>query len=148
MFENFYLNIELVDTNAKMPTRAYETDAGLDVYSPIDIAIGAKQDRLIPLGWRCEFPPNYVLLATNKSGRSIKDKLLIGAGIIDSEYRGIIHAHIFNLGLRSVQIEKHEKIMQLLILPVWTGKPTQVKEGSIFLDTDRGTGMCNSTGLK
>lgn len=146
MFDNFYLNIELIDENAKLPTRAYNSDAGLDVYSPIDKIIFSKQDVLIPLGFKTEFTKNYVLLATNKSGRSIDNKLLVGAGIIDSDYRGIVHAHIFNLGSDTVFIKKHEKIMQLLIIPCWTGNPTLVNK--IENDTLRGTGMRSSTGLQ
>lgn len=34
LFEDFYLKIKLESEDAKMPTRAKEGDAGMDVYSP------------------------------------------------------------------------------------------------------------------
>lgn len=132
--------------NAKVPTRGTKESAGLDSYSPIDITIWPGQDISIPLGWRCEFPEGFVMIATNKSGRSINDKLIVGADTIDSDYRGIVHAHIFNLGEKPIRIKKGEKIVQFVIFPCWTGKPRVVSE--IIEDTERGSGTCGSTGIK
>lgn len=79
MFEDFYLDIELLDKNAKMPTRAYPSDAGCDVYAPEKVTIFPGRDALIPLGWRCKFPEGYALVFFDKSGVSTKKKLKIGA---------------------------------------------------------------------
>ena len=79
MFKDFYLNFELTSENAKMPTRAHDTDAGCDVYSPQDVVIYPSQDALIPLDLRSEFSEGYALVFFNKSGVCTKKKLVIGA---------------------------------------------------------------------
>lgn len=143
MFKDFYLNI-MLEKDGYMPTRAHDTDAGLDVYAPMDVVIDSRSDWLIPLNWRCEFPSGYVLMVKEKSGRAVKDKLFTGACCIDSSYRGIVHVHLFNYSDISVIINRGEKIAQMLVYPCWSGEPIQVDKLS---DTERGEGGFGSTTL-
>ena len=48
--------IELIDSDAKMPKRARQGDAGFDVFVPKEVVIPAGEDVKIDLGWRCRFP--------------------------------------------------------------------------------------------
>lgn len=144
MWEYFYLNIELVDENAKIPTRAQPGDAGCDVYSPIDFIIPAQKDYLLPLGWRCEMPRGYAMIMKEKSGVATKKKLSLGACVVDADYRGIVHAHLFNHSNEDVSFSKGDKVAQFVIFPIWDGQPEQVE--SVNLQTDRGTGGFGSTG--
>lgn len=143
-FKEFCLNIELLSENAKMPTRAHSQDAGLDLYSPEEFTIYPLEDLLIPLDIRVEFPDDYALIVKEKSGVATKLKLDIGACVIDSGYRGNCHVHLFNNSKIRVHIEKHQKIAQMIVVPVWTGQPTQVDK--IRTDTERSTGGFESTG--
>lgn len=145
MFKDFNLEIELVDEGAKLPTRAHDTDAGCDVYSPIDVRIEPNDDECIPLGWRCRFPKGYGMIMVEKSGRATKNKITVGAKLIDANYRGIVHAHLFNNGRDVVEIKAGEKITQFVMTPVWDGSPIQVDE--ISTDTDRGEGGFGSSTL-
>jgi len=145
LFENFYLKIKLEDPDAKMPTRAHSSDAGLDLYSPKDYLIQPQSDVLIPLGWSCEFPEGFVMVVKEKSGRATKDKLDMGGCVVDSGYRGIVHVHLFNNSrINMVFIKKGEKIAQALIYLCWAGAPIQVNELS---ESERGSGGFGSTGL-
>jgi len=144
-FEDFKLEIELIHKNAKLPTRANSSDAGLDVYSPVDVIIYPKKDTLIPLGWRCSLPEGYYLLMLNKSGRAVNNKLMVGAQVIDSGYRGIVHCHLFNHGTKEVIIKSGEKISQMVVQQVWSGKPIQVE--NININTERGEGGFGSSGI-
>lgn len=143
MFDGFYLNIKL-EEGGIMPRQAHPTDAGFDVFSPIDVTIFCEGDAKIPLNWRCEFPAGYCMSFMNKSGRAVKDKLIVGAELVDSNYRGIVHAHLFNLGFAPVEIKRGEKITQFVITPVWHGKAFEVSD--FDLKTDRGEGGFGSTG--
>lgn len=143
--EDFYMNIVLEDERAIVPTQANDGDAGFDVYTPFDIRIFSKQDVKVPLGFRCEFPKGYALLMVNKSGRAVKDKIINGAQLIDSGYRGICHAHLFNIGDNLVDIKRGEKISQFIVIPVWHGKINVVKQ-LISEETMRGAGGFGSTG--
>lgn len=144
MFEDFYLNVELLNEDAKIPTRANDTDAGLDFYTPLDIIIRPQNDKLIPLDIKVEFPNGYALIVKEKSGIATKKKCSIGACVIDSEYRGNCMIHLFNFGHERVFFKKGDKIAQGIIVPVWTGQPKLVEK--IFIDTDRGEGGFGSTG--
>lgn len=145
MWQDFYLKIMLVDKeNAKLPTQANESDAGYDVYSPIDTVIYSMGDAKIPLGWACEFPAGFCLDFKNKSGRALNDKLIVGAKLIDSGYRGIVHCHLFNLGLKPIYITKGEKISQFIVTPVWNG---QIEQTVSLSDSERGEGGFGSSGL-
>lgn len=150
-FAQFYLNIQLLSEDAKMPTRATDGDAGLDLYSPIEYKVKPGQDILIPLDIRVEFPKGYALIVKEKSGVATKLKLSVGACVIDSGYRGNCHVHLFNHRRGAFQnnvtwkIEKHQKIAQMIVVPVWTGQPIEVKE--ISIDTERGEGGFGSTGV-
>ena len=138
------LKILLIDENAKMPTRAHDGDAGCDVYSPIDISIEARQDILIPLGWKCSFPKGHVMIIKEKSGVATKLKLDVGACVVDSSYRGIVHVHLFNNSNELVTISKGQKIAQFILIECWDGQPEDVKE--LDEDTSRGEGGFGSTG--
>lgn len=70
---------------------------------------------------------------------------MVGAGVIDSDYRGIVKVHIFNHSYKSVKIKKGEKIAQMIVHKIWIGTPKQVEH--ITDDTVRGKGGFGSTGL-
>lgn len=143
-FKDFELQIELVDDNATMPTRATEGDVGLDFYTPIDVVIEPMQDALIPLGIKTSFPTGYGLIFMEKSGVSVNKKCDVLAKVIDPGYRGIVHAHLFNNSNKQVFFKKGDKVVQGVVMPVWTGIPTKVE--SVINNSERGEGGFGSTG--
>lgn len=64
--------------------------------------------------------------------------------VIDSQYRGELVVHLFNLSDKEVRFDAGDKIVQGVVLPVWGGLPTLVDE--IHMDTERGTGGFGSSG--
>lgn len=139
-----WMKIKKLTGDAIIPTRAHSSDAGLDVYSTEDITIMSKSDYLFKLGWACEIPNGWALIVKEKSGRAVKDKLDVGACVIDSGYRGEVHVHLFNNASWHVKIKKGEKIAQMLLVPCWTGQPEEVET---LDDTSRGSGGFGSTGI-
>ena len=79
----------------------------------------------------------------NKSGVSTKKKLFKGAELIDSDYRGNCHIHLFNHSDVDIEFKKGDKISQLVMRPVWMGDVVQVDE---LDETVRGAGGFGSTG--
>lgn len=143
--KDFRLFFEKMKPSAIIPERANSTDAGCDLFSIKKHTIKPGESELIPTGLRCKFNNGYVMMFKDKSGRSVKNKLKVGAGIIDSEYRGELIIHIFNMGTEEVEIKKGEKVCQFLIMPVWCGQPRAIKE--ISTNTSRGEGGFGSTGV-
>jgi dUTP pyrophosphatase len=144
LWNDFYLNVELVHPNAVYPTRAYSGDAGLDVYAIENITIPPRSFVRISLGLRVEFPDNFVILVADKSSKVMQLEIENVAGVIDSGYRGIVHAILTSNNDKEVEISRGEKIAQFIVVPCWTGQPTLVT--SITENTDRGAKGFGSSG--
>jgi len=145
VWDGFYLKVKLEHPDAKLPTRAFSGDAGMDVYAIEDFYIPSRSTVKTSLGFSVEFPSGYVLIVQDKSGRAVKDKYQTKGGIIDAQYRGICHVVVASDNDEWIYIKKGEKIAQMLVLPCWAGEPELVEELS---DSDRGSGGFGSTGLK
>jgi len=145
MFEDFYLNIELLNEGALAPDNN-DTDgnAGYDIYSAEDYIIRPGDEFLIRSGWRCEFPKGYAMIIKDKSGRRWKGKLQTGAGVIDSNYRNEVMVLMKNIGEKTITIKKGEKVAQFVIVPVWNGSINVVDELNMEEDRMGGFGV---TGL-
>jgi dUTP pyrophosphatase len=137
------LKYQLLSENAKPPVRGTAGSSGLDVFSTQDAIIHANCDVLIPLDIRFEIPFGWDLSVYNKSGVSTKKKLGKGAELIDSDYRGNCHVHLFNHSAQIINITKGEKIAQLVMREVWMGDLEQAE--NITIETERGEGGFGST---
>lgn len=91
--------IEYCHENAKMPTYANTTDAGMDIYALEDITINPGETIIVPTGIKVAIPEGYELQVRPKSGRSVKTKLRIAntPGTIDAGYRDEIGVIIENV---------------------------------------------------
>lgn len=138
------LKVKLLSENAKAPTRGTIGSSGLDVYSPKDVFVQPWSDALIPLDLSFDIPYGWDLCVYNKSGVATKKKLNKGAELIDSDYVGNCHVHVFNHSEKQIYIKKGDKIAQLVMREVWMGELEVVDE--IQKDTERGSGGFGSTG--
>lgn len=138
------LKFQRLSSAAYSPVRGTKGSSGLDVFSPISTEVPARGDVLIPLDLRFEIPYGWDLAAYNKSGVATKLKLDKGAELIDSDYRGTVHIHLFNNSDNVVKIERGQKIAQLVMREVWMGEIEESE--SISTETERGEGGFGSTG--
>jgi dUTP pyrophosphatase len=107
--------------DVKLPSRGTSRSAGIDFFVPNDqepVMLLPGEDALIPSGIRANVPSGYMLMAANKSGVATKSKLIKGAEIVDEDYTGEIHIHVFNNGNNSVLINPGTKLMQFILVPV------------------------------
>ena len=87
------------------------------------------------------------LIAFNKSGVALKKNLFVGACVVDEDYQGEIHLHVVNVGTQSITIEGGEKLVQLVLLPVFYDTIEELKQEEWFsTTTERGAGGFGSTG--
>ena len=139
--------------DVKSPVRANPTDAGIDFFVPNDfgaVTLEPGQDILIDAGVRVVVPKGYALIFKEKSGVATKRKLTVGACVVDSDYRGNVHLHLFNNGTTIQSIEAGDKITQGLVVPV-SLCPTEEVSGEVYeeyCNTERGDGGFGSTGTK
>ena len=131
-----------LDKGAYMPTRAYETDAGLDLYSPEEADVPPHGAVTIDTGVHVELPKNTVGMVKSKSGLNVKHGIQ-SEGVIDVGYTGSIKVKLYNHSNRWYLVNKGDKISQLVILPILTPELELVDE---LDETERGTGGFGSTG--
>lgn len=132
----------VVDSGACLPVRAHRKDAGLDLFSVKGGWILPFSRKTFDTGVHVAIPAGHVGLLTSKSG--MMGRGLTSRGTIDSEYTGSIRAVLFNHSWKFVKIKPHQKITQLVILPIITPDPELVDS---LEDTERGAGGFGSTGL-
>lgn len=149
----------MLDNGAKMPTRAHPWDAGLDLYTPVDVLVpgctisgwiknfvlGGSADigcATIDTGVHVEIPEGYVGFIKSKSGLNVMHGLT-GEGVIDSHYTGSIKVKLYNHTRHPYCFKAGDKIAQLVILKCELPELELVDH---LEETDRGDGGFGSTG--
>lgn len=107
----------MLDTGARMPTRAYPTDAGLDLYAKQTQIVPARESAVFDTGLHIELPPNTAGFVKSKSGLNINHDLVCD-GVVDVGYTGSIRVKLYNLGGYDYKVNAWDKIGQLVIVPV------------------------------
>lgn len=149
----------MLDEGAKMPTRAHKTDAGLDLYAKNDFYIPNSKiygnASAFSVAGRCEvgsathdtgvhveIPEGYVGMIKSKSGLNVKYGLT-AEGVIDCGYTGSIVVKLYNHTEEEYEVQKGDKIAQLVIMPIITPELELVNS---LCETERGDGGFGSTG--
>lgn len=131
-----------LDNGAKMPTRAHETDAGLDIYARETKTILAGKSEVFDTGVHIELPKNTVGMLKSKSGLNVKHSIT-SEGVIDVGYTGSIRAKLYNNSDEDYTVNAGDKITQLVILPILTPE-LELVDG--LEDTERGDNGFGSSG--
>ena len=141
------LKVKRLVEHAILPVKGSEHAAGYDLYTSNteDIVIPGGGKALIPTGCSFSIPHgNYGRIAP-RSGLAWKKHLDVGAGVIDSDYRGEVRVVIFNLSQEAYTVTQGERIAQMIIEKV---VPTDLVEVDDLEETIRGKGGFGSTGVK
>ena len=133
-----------LEEGAVRPTRAYETDAGLDLYSRETKYIPVNGSAVFDTGVHIELPPNTYGKLESKSGLNVNHDIVSLGGVIDVGYTGSIKVKLYNMGSEMFWVEKGQKIVQLIVVPCLF-EPVEVV--SALNDTERGDKGFGSTGV-
>jgi dUTP pyrophosphatase len=154
-----YFKIEVeVLPDGKLPAKKNKTDAGFDLFATSDITIYPGQVLKHPLNIRMKLPKGTWGEITSKSGLGSQG-LLVYAGVIDEEYRGIPHVVMSNIYLIQgldpdgyplmrtdpIVIKKGDKLAQLIMNP-FSSEFFIEQVDSVETNTSRGEGGFGSTG--
>lgn len=122
-----------------------------DNIEEVKIKLYPHEDVLIPTYVYSQFPSNIALVAKNKSGVATKQKLDVGACVVDSSYQGVIHVHVTNVSSEPQFIEFGKKIVQFVPFLIDDFEPevfTDLKPEEFFNNkSNRGAGGFGITGL-
>tara|TARA_B100000482_G_C12603935_1_gene296370 strand:+ start:632 stop:1051 length:420 start_codon:yes stop_codon:yes gene_type:complete len=107
------MKIILNNENASIPERADAHAAGYDLFACEDVIIKPWSRVLINTGVRLEIPEGYYGRIASRSGLGVKG-FDIGAGVIDSNYRGEIKVVFINSTYTEKQISVKDKVAQII----------------------------------
>lgn len=109
----------ILDTGARVPTRAHEYDAGYDLYSREEKFVPAHGSAVFDTGVHVAIPKGTAGLLVAKSGLNTRCDIT-STGLIDAGYTGSIRVKLYNHGNVPYMVYAGDKISQLVIIPVFT----------------------------
>ena len=107
-----------------LPLPRYMTTdaAGMDIHADLDedLTIPPLGRVLIPTGFALTLPKGYEAQVRPRSGLALRSGLTIlnAPGTIDADYRDEVKILVINLGDQPVQIQRGDRVAQLVIAPV------------------------------
>jgi len=137
------LKVQKISPGAKLPTRAYDHDAGLDLYSADYYSLIPGDSTTIRTGIKLAIPAGYAGLVWDKGGVA-KNGIHSLAGVIDAGFRGEVTVQLTNLSQDIYHIAPGQKIAQLLIQKV---EAPEISEGRVDDQTERQDGRFGSSGI-
>lgn len=165
------VKVKRLHPDAVIPKKAHASDAGFDLVAVEDTIIEPGETALIKTGLAFELPPGYEMQIRPRSGVTLKTKLRVQLGTVDSNYRGEVGVIVDNTWrgryaeelygvdgkpihekdapipkfTGSYLIRKGERIAQAIIqrLP-----DVELVEVEALGDSERGEGGFGSSGVK
>lgn len=149
-----YIEIKKLDEKAIVPTKAYEYDAGWDLYALEDCVVKAEDRALVKTGISLAIPEGWAGLIWPRSGLSVKNGIDVLAGVIDSSYRGEVMVCLHNTSSRysdifdehssnDLYIKSGDRIAQILFQQVPDCRMIEVES---LTETERNRGGFGSSG--
>ena len=144
---NLDVKIKRVCENAIIPAIQTPGSAGADLYACLDkdTIIPPGETVMVPLGFKTEFPEDYVALIYARSGLATRDGIAPAnkVCVIDSDYRGEWKIPLHNHYTVPYMVSNGDRIAQVLFHTIFHPNFIEVDDLST---TERGEGGFNSTG--
>jgi dUTP pyrophosphatase len=137
------LRVKRLDPRAKLPTRAYPGDAGLDLYALDDVHLEPGHRESVRTGLAVEIPDGRAGLVLPRSGLAARHGIaLVNApGLIDAGYRGELRVLLLNTDRHApCTIAAGDRVAQLLLVAVEPAEVTEVGELAVSARGDGGFG--------
>ena len=136
------LYVKKLSPQAQLPTKATDGAADLDLYSAEECSIMPGQIKLIKTDIAISCPPGTYGRIAPRSGLTIKQKLDVRAGVIDSNYTGNVQVALHNIGDQAQELPTGTKIAQLILEKI---EDVHIEETDKLHDTDRDSNGFGST---
>ena len=112
-----YLSLPIYFSNeseAKLPTYAYDDDAGCDLFSAKTITILPRSCESVDLGFSTAIPRGYYAKIESRSGLARDHMIIAIGGIIDSNFRGDWCVCLANLSKMPYTVKTGDRIAQVI----------------------------------
>jgi len=137
------LRVSLLREGARLPSRAHDGDAGLDLRAAEAATIGPGERGDVGTAIAVEIPPRHAGLVLPRSGLAARHGIALvnSPGLIDSGYRGEVRVLFLNTDReRSFEVQPGDRIAQLLVTPFTDAEPVEVVELAASARAERGFG--------
>ena len=139
------LKVQKLNNNAALPKRSTDGAARYELCASQDCTIPVGGKGLVKTGLSISFPTSLYAKIAPRSGLALKKFIDVGAGVVDSDYRGEVGVVLFNHGNQDFEVKMGDRIAQLILEKIDT-PPVEEVQG--LDNTIRGTGGFGSTGVK
>lgn len=137
------MQVQLLTPTAQAPARQSDQAAGYDLYLDEDLTLFPNERKLVSTGVAVAIPYGYYGRIAPRSSLAVKKYIDIGAGVVDSDYRGEVKVLMIYSGKEKLSLERGDRIAQLILEKITLPEIEVVA----FLDsTERGAGGFGSTG--
>ena len=123
--------------------RSMDLRAALPEDKPMRLAVG--KTAMVPTGLSMALPQGFEAQIRPRSGLAAKFSVTVlnSPGTVDSDYRGEVKVILINHGLEAFEINRGDRIAQMVISPITQGI---LQETDALPDSERGEGGFGSTG--
>ena len=140
------LLIKKLHKNIILPEYKTDGSSGMDLMANVEqtVKILPGEKKIISTGVMVAIPEQYEIQIRPRSGLAAKNgiSVLNTPGTIDSDYRGEIKVILINLGKDIFEINKNDRIAQMVVCPIIKAELKEVKN---LPETLRGEGGFGST---
>lgn len=106
-----------VDMGGYVPSRAHNTDAGMDLRTPVAVTVPAHGSVVVDTKTHVELPQGCAGLIVSKSGLNVMHGIT-STGLIDEGYTGTILVRLYNHSDEDYSFNEGDKVTQLVVIPV------------------------------
>ena len=138
------LQVKKLVEKAILPSKGSQYAAGYDLHAIHEGKVPARGKALVGTGLAFGIPEgNYGRIAP-RSGLAAKNSIDVGAGVIDSDYRGEVKVLLFNFSDEDFCFNEGDRMAQMIIEKYTM---TTIQEMETLDATVRGEGGFGSTGV-
>lgn len=137
--------LKRLDPGLPVPCHAHQGDGGTDLYAAALVRLAPGERFTVATGVAVAIPEGFAGLVVPRSGLARRSGIGVvnAPGLIDSGYRGEIAVILVNHGDEAVDIDRGDRIAQLVVIPVAVQEFIEVADLPL---SPRGEGGFGSTG--
>jgi dUTP diphosphatase len=136
------LPVRKLRSDAVLPSRAYDGDAGLDLSAAERVVLAPGERAVVGTGLAVAVPEGHAGFVQPRSGLAATHGITIvnAPGLVDSGYRGEVKVVLLNTGHEPFQVEPGMRIAQFVVLPVAAVELVEVADLPVTERGERGHG--------
>ena len=144
MKKNIEIEIQLINSNAKVPSKKHVSDIGYDLSASNNVTLESNEVTLVSTGIAINLPDQCAGFVLPRSGLSTKHKITLinSPGLIDPGYTGELLVPLINHDDKNYDIKSGDRIAQLVLINT---NSADFKIVDYLPETNRSSGGFGST---